>query len=247
MEILGIDIGGSGIKGAPVDTATGQMLAERCRLETPEGARPQPMAEVMAEVVRNFNWKGPIGVGFPAAVRHGVVMTAANISKRWLGENAAALFAQTTGCPVCVLNDADAAGMAEMRFGAGRDRAGVVMVVTIGTGLGTAIFLDGSLLPNTELGHIEINGEDAELRASDAARKRDELSWDKWAVRFDTYLQRLEALFWPDLFILGGGGSKKFDKFAHLLSVQTEVVPAQMLNEAGIIGAALAARTRLIP
>ncbi len=242
MEILGIDIGGTGIKGAPVNVETGELLAPRYRIVTPEGAKPRPVAKVVAEVAQYFNWQGAIGCGFPAAIHQGTVLTAANIHKKWIGENAAGLFSELTGGPVYVVNDADAAGLAEMTFGAGKDRPGVVIVITVGTGLGTALFTNGHLLPNAELGHLEIDGLDAELRASDAARQREKLSWKKWAERFDHYLHTMEKLLWPDLFILGGGASKKFDRFAEYLSVQAEVVPAQMLNEAGIVGAALAAR-----
>ncbi len=242
-EILGIDIGGTGIKGAPVDVENGSLLAPRFRLLTPTPSKPKPMAETVAEIARHFAWTGPIGCGFPALVQAGVVRSAANIHKKWIGVDAQALFADVTGCPVIVLNDADAAGLAEMTFGAGRGRNGVVMIITIGTGLGTALFLDGQLVPNTELGHIEIGGQDAELRASDAARQRDKLSWKRWAKRFNKYLNTLERLFSPDLFILGGGASKKHEKFIPLLSVRAEILPAQLLNEAGIIGAALAART----
>lgn len=242
MEILGIDIGGSGIKGAPVDTLTGSFLAERFRLPTPELAKPRAVAETMAEVVKQFDWQGPIGVGFPAAVRNGVALTAANIHNKWIGTNAGALFSEVTGCPVCVINDADAAGVAEMSFGAGRDRKGVVLIVTIGTGLGTALFTDGHLLPNTELGHIEMDGEDAEHSASDAARKREDLTWKKWGQRLDLYLHRLEALFWPDLIILGGGVSKKPENFLPYLTVQAEILPAKLQNNAGIVGAAMAAQ-----
>lgn len=244
MKVLGIDIGGSGIKGAPVDTKRGELLAPRFRIPTPTGAKPKPVAKVVAEVAKNFDWKGPIGCGFPAAVQHGVARTAANIDKRWVGTDVAKLFKKRTRCPVTVINDADAAGLAEMAFGAGEDRNGVVLIVTIGTGLGTSLFTNGVLLPNTELGHIEIDCEDAELMASDAARKRDDLSWKRWAIRFDTYLTRLEKLVWPDLIILGGGASKQFDKFAPYLTVQAEVVPAATLNEAGIIGAALATQQK---
>lgn len=242
-EILGIDIGGTGIKGAPVDVENGSLLAPRFRLLTPTPSKPKPMAETVAEIARHFAWTGPIGCGFPALVQAGVVRSAANIHKKWIGVDAQALFADVTGCPVIVLNDADAAGLAEMTFGAGRGRNGVVMIITIGTGLGTALFLDGQLVPNTELGHIEIGGQDAELSASDAARQRDKLTWKRWAKRFNRYLNTLERLFSPDLFILGGGASKKHEKFIPLLSVRAEILPAQLLNEAGIIGAALAART----
>lgn len=242
-EILGIDIGGTGIKGAPVDVENGSLLAPRFRLLTPSPSKPKPMAETVAEIARHFAWTGPIGCGFPALVQAGVVRSAANIHKKWIGVDAQALFADVTGCPVIVINDADAAGLAEMTFGAGRGRNGVVMIITIGTGLGSALFLDGQLVPNTELGHIEIGGQDAELSASDAARQRDKLSWKRWAKRFNKYLNTLERLFSPDLFILGGGASKKHEKFIPLLSVRAEILPAQLLNEAGIIGAALAART----
>ena len=241
MEILGIDVGGTGIKGAPVDTQTGQLLAPRLRIPTPEGARPEEVAKVIAQVAQSFDWHGAIGCGFPAAVRDGIVLTAANISKRWIGVNAAKVFSETTACPVCVVNDADAAGMAEITFGAGRKQFGVIIVVTIGTGLGTALFTNHTLLPNAELGHIEIDGQDAELSASDAARKRDELSWKKWGKRFNIYISRLEKLFWPNLFILGGGVSKDFEKFREFLTLETPVVTAQFLNEAGIVGAALSA------
>lgn len=244
MEILGIDIGGSGIKGAPVDIETGALLAERHRIATPRSAKPKPVAEVVAQIAHHLEWRGPIGCGFPAAVRGGVALTAANVHKKWIGTDAAALFAEATGCPTRVVNDADAAGMAEMAFGAGRDRKGVVIIVTVGTGLGTALFTDGCLVPNTELGHIEIQGQEAEWRASDAARRREGLSWETWAERLDEYLRAMERLFWPDLFILGGGVSKKkrLKKFVHRLTIETPLVPAQLRNQAGIVGAALAAR-----
>lgn len=241
MKVLGIDVGGSGIKGAPVDTESGEMSEDRYRLDTPPGAQPRDVAKVVNKIAKHFHWTGPIGCGFPAAIQNGVARTAANIHPTWIGTNVESLFSQATGCPVRVLNDADVAGLAEMRFGAGRGRKGVVLIVTIGTGLGTALFTDGHLLPNTELGHIEIACEDAELNASDAARKRDDLSWKAWGKRFNVYLQTMERLFWPNLIILGGGSSKKMERFAKYLEIEAEVVPAQLLNEAGIIGAALAA------
>jgi len=242
MQVLGIDIGGSGIKGAPVDIEKGVMLTERYRIPTPQPAKPKPVAKTVAKIAKHFNWNGPIGCGFPAAVQHGITRTASNVDKKWIGTNASALFSEATGCPVTVSNDADAAGLAEMAFGAGKGRQGVVLLVTIGTGLGTSLFTDGVLLPNTELGHIEINCEDAELMASDAARQRDELSWKKWGKRLDTYLDRMEQLIWPDLIILGGGVSKKHEKFIPYLTVQAEIVTAQTFNEAGIIGAAIAGK-----
>ena len=242
MEILGIDVGGSGIKGAPVDVLTGELLAERIRIPTPQPSKPQKVAKVVAEIAKGFRWNGPIGVGFPAPIVDGKVMAAANIHRKWVGQNVSALFAKTTGCPVYVFNDADAAGTAEMRLGTGKGRKGVVIVITIGTGLGSAIFTEGCLLPGTELGHLEMGGKDAEIRASDAARKREKLSWKKWAKRFDRYLHELESLFWPNLFILGGGISKKHELFFPYLTTRAEVVPAKFLNNAGIVGAALAAK-----
>ena len=241
MEVLGIDIGGSGIKGAPVNIKKGELLAPRYQIPTPQPSKPKAVAKVVGEIAKHFNWTGPVGAGFPAVIQHGVARTAANIHKSWINTDAATLFSEETGCPVTVVNDADAAGMAEMSFGAGKGRDGVVLLVTIGTGLGTSVFIDGHLLPNTEFGHIEIDCDDAELLASDAVRKENDLSWKKWASQFDTYLLRMEALIWPDLIILGGGVSKKHKKFIPRLTVQAEVVPAETLNEAGIIGAALAA------
>jgi len=242
MNILGIDIGGTGIKGAPVDVTTGTLVMERKRFLTPNPAKPRAVAEVVAKIVENFDWHGPVGCGFPAVIQNGVALTAANIHPRWVETDAETLFAEATGCPVKVLNDADAAGLAEMAFGAGRGRLGTVLIVTIGTGLGTAIFIDGHLVPNTEMGHIEIRGKDAEWRATDAARKRENLSWKKWAANFDEYLHTMERLIWPNLIILGGGVIKKMENFIPLLTVKTEIVPAQLLNDAGIIGAALAAQ-----
>ncbi len=243
MEILGIDIGGSGIKGAPVDTETGEMLASRYRIPTPDPAKPKKVAKAVKKVVKHFEWEGPVGCGFPAALRDGVAMTAANVHDKWIGKNVAKRFTKKTGCPVYVINDADAAGLAEMRFGAGKGQDGVVFLVTIGTGLGTALFSDGVLVPNTELGHIEIRGKDAERRASDSARKRKDWSWKKWAKKLDEYLHTIEYLLWPDLIILGGGASKpkKREKFMPYLTVKADIVPAEMGNEAGLTGAALAA------
>jgi len=242
MKVLGIDIGGTGIKGAPVDTKRGELLAPRYRIPTPKGAKPKPVAKVVAQIANHFNWDGRIGCGFPGVVQQGVTRTAANVDDDWIDLDAAELFSKKTECPVTMINDADAAGLAEMAFGAGKGHSGVVLIVTIGTGLGTSLFTDGVLLPNTELGHIEIGCEDAELMASDAARKRDDLSWKEWAKQFDEYLNRLEQLVWPDLIILGGGASKKHAKFFPYLTVHAKVVPAESLNEAGIIGAALAVK-----
>jgi polyphosphate glucokinase len=241
MEILGIDIGGTGIKGAVVDVEKGELVAERYRLLTPQPATPKAVVATTAEVIRHFDWQGPVGCGFPAAVRHGVACTAANIAQKWIGVNVAQALSKATGCDVTVVNDADAAGLAEMRFGAGRDQDGVVLILTLGTGIGTAIFTGGHLLPNTELGHIEIDGREAEPWAAEIARKREKLSWKKWAKRLNVYLKTMEALLWPDLIVIGGGASRKHEKFFLYLTVKTKIVPAEMLNEAGIVGAALAA------
>ena len=242
MNVLGIDIGGSGIKGAPVDVDKGEMLTRRYRIRTPQPSEPQAVAKTVKKIAKHFKWDGPIGCGFPAVVQRGITRTAANVDDRWIGTNAAALFSEATGCPVKVINDADAAGLAEMSFGAGQGRTGVVLLVTIGTGLGTSVFIDGTLLPNTELGHIEIDCSDAELMASDAARTREKLSWEEWGNRLNTYLDNLERLIWPDLIILGGGVSKRHKKFMPYITIQAEVVIADAFNEAGIIGAALAGR-----
>jgi polyphosphate glucokinase len=240
MQVLGIDVGGSGIKGAPVDTNTGKLIAKRVRIETPDKAEPEPVVEVVTEIAKSFNWMGRIGVGFPAPIKGGVVMMAANISEKWVGINADELFTKTTGCDCTTINDADAAGLAEMKFGAGKGQPGTVIMITLGTGIGTAIFHRGNLLPNTEFGHVDMNGRDAEHRASDAVRQSEELSWKKYAKRLNKYLATMERLFWPDLFIIGGGISKESGKYIPLLKIETPVVPAQFLNEAGIVGAALA-------
>ena len=242
MHILGIDVGGSGIKGAPVDTETGQLLAERLRIKTPKKGEPEPIAEVVNQIAQSFNWKGPIGIGFPAPIKGGVVLMAANVSEKWVSTNADAVFTKITGCDCTMINDADAAGLAEMAFGAGRGQPGTVIMLTLGTGIGSAIFYSGQLLPNTEFGHLQIDGEDAEFRASALARERENLSWPKYAKRLNKYLKTLEKLFWPNLFIIGGGISKESEKFLPLLTVETHVVPADLLNEAGIVGAALGAK-----
>lgn len=240
MQILGVDIGGSGIKGAIVDTVSGELVTERHRIETPHPATPEAVAAVLAQLVVHFGWSGPIGCGFPAAVQHGVARTAANIAQGFIATDIDRLFSEATQCPCFNVNDADAAGMAEMRFGEGAGQSGVVLMITIGTGLGTALFVDGRLLPNTELGHIYLdNGIEAELFASDAVRKLEDLGWKSWGNRFNNYLMTMEKLFWPELIILGGGASKKFDKFKGQLKVNAPVKPAAFLNQAGIVGAAL--------
>lgn len=242
MEILGIDIGGSGIKGAPIDIKRGVLVKDRYRIPTPQPSVPNDVAGVVAKIAHHFEWKGPIGCTFPAVVKNGVTYTAANVDKSWVGTNAQKILQKKTGCPVLVINDADAAGIAEMEFGAGKGRKGITIMLTFGTGIGSAIFVNGVLVPNTEFGHMEIRGKDAEDRASDRMRKKDDLSWKKWAKRVNEFLDRMEALFSPDLFILGGGVSKKHSNYLHLLNTQAEIVPAQSLNEAGIIGAAMAAK-----
>ncbi|MCK6470481.1 MAG: ROK family protein [Planctomycetes bacterium] len=245
MKVLGIDIGGTGIKGAPVDVATGRLTAPRYRLLTPRPAKPKPVAEVVAEVAAHFCWRGPLGITLPSVVKDGVVMTAANIDRSWIGTDARALFAETAGLRATVLNDADAAGIAEMTFGAGKGRRGVVVLLTLGTGIGSAVFLDGKLLPNTEIGHLEVKGKDAEERASDRARREKKWKWKEWSKHVEDYLEHVEALLWPDLFIIGGGVSKKHEKFLPRIRTRTPVVPAKTLNEAGIVGAALAARAEV--
>ena len=238
---FGIDIGGSGVKGAPVDLDTGALAGERVRLATPQPSTPDAVVKVVAEIVDSFDWEGPVGVTVPAVVTHGVTRTAANIDRSWIDAEAEALLRETIGRDVTLVNDADAAGYAEARFGAARDHPGIVLVTTLGTGIGTALVVGGRLIPNTELGHLEIDGEDAEHRASDAARDRDDLNWEKWAKRLQRYYRTLENLFWPDLFVVGGGVSKKADKFLPLLDLRTPIVPAALRNEAGIVGAAMLA------
>jgi len=241
MEILGIDIGGTGIKGAIVDTKVGSLLTDRYRIDTPEGAKPEAVAEVVKQIVDHFGYKGSIGCGFPAVVQKGITKTAANVSKKWIGLDAEFMLSNTTGCPLKLLNDADAAGLAEMEYGVGQGRMDSVALVTIGTGIGVALFSDGQLWPNAELGHIEVNGREGESFASKSARKEANLDWDEFGARLNEYLAALEKLIWPDLFILGGGDSKHFDLYEDaLVDVQAEVKPAEFLNEAGIVGAALA-------
>ncbi|MBE2202830.1 MAG: ROK family protein [Chthoniobacterales bacterium] len=247
MNVLGIDIGGTGIKGAPVNVETGELLAERFRIPTPHPARPDAVADVVAEITRHFNHAGPTGITFPAIIKKGGVYSASNVDTSWIGTDAAALFTRRLGGPVTVVNDADAAGIAEMRFGAGRGQKGVVILLTFGTGIGSAIFYDGRLLPNSEFGHLTIRGKDAEKRSSEKVREEKGLSWKQWAGRVSEYLASLEKLFSPDLFIIGGGVSNKAEKFLSLLTAGTSVPveAARMRNEAGIIGAACVAAPHL--
>jgi len=240
MIRLGIDIGGTGIKGALVNVETGEQEGERLRIPTPQPASPDAVSEVVSEIIAHFNYKGPVGIAFPSIVRLGVIHLAANVDDSWLGINAEELFAQRLGTDVQVINDADAAGIAEMRFGAGQGENGIVILLTLGTGIGSAVFLNRTLLPNTEFGHLKIRGKDAEERASGRARELKELSWEKWSKRLVEFLRELELLMSPNLIIIGGGISKKSKKFFPYLesSVDVELKPAKMLNAAGIIGAA---------
>jgi polyphosphate glucokinase len=244
---LGVDIGGTGIKAAPVDLDTGTLLAERVKLDTPHPAEPAAVASVVRELVMTFAWTGPAGITFPGVVADGMIRTAANVDKSWIGTDARDLFATATGLVVTVINDADAAGLAEMRFGAGAGQKGTALMLTLGTGIGSALFIDGILVPNTEFGHIEIRGKEAEKRASEIVREVHELSWGKWAGRVDEYLEHMEMLLSPELIIIGGGISRKSDKFLPLLTgLRATVVPAKLHNDAGIVGAAMAV-TSVLP
>ncbi|WP_370124637.1 polyphosphate--glucose phosphotransferase [Streptacidiphilus sp. MAP12-33] len=248
MTVFGVDIGGSGIKGAPADLDNGRLAQERVKVLTPQPSEPAAVAAAVREVVEQFDWQGPVGLTFPGVVVDGRTLTAANVHKDWVGTDAAGLFSEALGGrPVAVVNDADAAGVAEIRFGAGRDRGGVVLLLTLGTGIGSALFVDGVLVPNTELGHLELHGKDAEKHASSAAREKHDLSWAHWAERLDDYFAMVEMLFSPQLIIIGGGVSRKADKFLPLLKpLRAEIVPAHLQNDAGIIGAAMQA-SRLAP
>lgn len=239
--LVGVDIGGTGIKAAPVDLDRGSLAAERVRIETPRPSTPKAIADAVAGVLARFDTAGPIGVTLPAVVRNGIVRTAANIDESWLGTDANDLFGSATGRPAAVLNDADAAGLAEMRFGAGQGHKGVVVLVTLGTGIGSALFVDGTLVPNSELGHLHLHHGDAEAYAAESVRERDNLSWGEWARRLSAFLGHLERLLWPELFILGGGVSKQADKFVPRIECATPVVAARLHNDAGIVGAAMAA------
>lgn len=242
MQAFGIDIGGSGIKGAPVDVASGRLLAGRKKILTPRPATPKAVAEVVREVARSFDWTGPTGITFPGVVSGGTIRTAANVDKSWIGTDAAGLFGTAIGGDVAVLNDADAAGIAEMTFGAGVGVKGSVLMLTFGTGVGSALFTDGMLVPNTEFGHIEIRGKDAEKRASENAKVARGWGWKDWTQRVSEYLERMEALLSPGLIIVGGGISKEGDKWIPMLTgVQAKVVAATLHNDAGIVGAAMAA------
>ena len=240
-----MDIGGSGIKGCVVDLDQGALVGERVRIETPQPSLPEPVCEVVSRIVSSFGWTERIGVTFPGVLKSGVVYTAANVDKSWVGTDLATKVADHIPGTVQTLNDADAAGIAEMRYGAGRDQRGLVLMLTFGTGIGSALFIDGALVPNTEFGHIQVDGEDGEKKASAAAREREDLGYPHWARRVDRYLDVLETSLWPDLIIVGGGVSKKADKWVPLLTTRARVVPAVLQNDAGIVGAALAAHERI--
>ena len=243
MEVLGIDIGGSGIKGAIVDTESGELLTERHRIPTPQPATPKKVIKIVGQVVDHFRWTGPVGCGFPAALKHDSVSTAANIDDSWIGLDAGVKIRKKTGCPTHIINDVDAAGLAEMKFGAGRRFDGTVMMISFGTGIGTSFFTDRVLLPNTELGHLILpNGQEAEKYAANSVRKSEELSWQEWASRVNEFLDFIGFLFWPDRIIVGGGVVKYHEEFFHLLKSNSELVPAELLNHAGIIGSALCYR-----
>jgi len=238
---VGIDIGGTGIKAALVDVKLGELVGERLRVETPPGGRPDEIARVVRSLLDNLDPKGlakSVGICFPAVVQHGVTLSAANVSKEWINLDADKLFTKVVGRDVHLINDADAAGVAEMKFGAGRKETGLAILTTLGTGIGTALFINGELVPNTELGHLEVDGVDYETKAAFSAKEREELSWEQWAERLQRYYAKLEALFTPDLFIVGGGVSKEHELFLPLLKLKTNIVPAVLKNNAGIIGAA---------
>ncbi len=242
MEVLGIDIGGSGIKGALVNSLTGEMLTKRYRIPTPEGRKPKDMAKVVAEIVKYFDHKGPIGVGFPTVIKHGICKSAGNLHKKWLGLNVKELFSEATGLPVTVVNDADAAGYASMNYGIGKGKQGLVIMITIGTGLGSGAFFDGELIPNFELGQIPYKKyKKIELWAADSAKTREGLTYPQWGKRFNKFLQYVELIIAPDLIILGGGASKDFDQYKDCITIETPVIPSELRNQAGIVGAAAAA------
>ena len=244
QAVLGIDIGGSGIKGAPVDVAAGVLQTERLRLLTPQPATPQAVAQTVRELVDHFSWQGPIGCTFPAIVHNGTTLSAANVDKSWVGAPAQQILSDAVGQPLLLLNDADAAGLAEAAFGAARGVAGVVIMLTLGTGIGSALVVDGKLVPNTELGHLQFKGGIAEKYCSAKAREDQGLKWKEYALRLNEYLNHLELLFSPDLIIIGGGISRKHEKFLPELNLRTPVVPAALRNDSGIVGAALAAAVK---
>lgn len=238
---FGIDVGGSGIKGAIIDLDTGQMIGDRIKLLTPQPATPSAVAKTIAEVVNGFGWTGPLGVTYPGVVTHGIVRTAANVDKSWIGNNARDIIsAELNGQDVTILNDADAAGLAEERYGAGKGHEGLVVLLTFGTGIGSAVIHNGTLIPNTEFGHLEVGGKEAEQRAASSVKEKNGWNWEKWTRQVTKVLVAIENAICPDLFIAGGGISRKADKWVHLLENRTPVVPATLQNAAGIVGAAMA-------
>jgi polyphosphate glucokinase len=246
MEVLGIDIGGTGIKGAIVNTENGTLITERFRIKTPRPATPKKVAKKIQKMIDHFEWKGLVGCGFPTPLQHGKCITGGNLHEEWKGVHVDKLFNEKTGNDYFIVNDADAAGLAEINFGAGKNKKGVVIMITLGTGIGSGVFLDGKLLPNTELGHVlHKNGEIFEKYAADSARKRENLSRKKWGDRLHEYFKHINLLLSPDLFIVGGGASKKIDKFEQRINIKTPIVAAEAENEAGIIGAALAAKFQI--
>lgn len=241
MQVLGIDIGGSGMKGALVDTVTGKMLTKRFRIPTPPSRKPKEMAEVVAQIVKHFDYKGPVGCGFPSVIKNGVCITPGNLSKKWVGTKVDDLFSKACGLPVTVINDADAAGYAAMEYGVGKEEKGFVVMITVGTGLGSGAFLNGELIPNFELGQIPYKKyEKIELWAASSAMEREELTYDQWGKRFNKFLKYVELIIAPELIIVGGGASKHWDEFNHRITIDTRVIPAGLQNHAGIIGAAAA-------
>jgi polyphosphate glucokinase len=239
---LGIDIGGTGIKGALVDTTTGELVSERIKLPTPDGGKPEDVATSVLDIIATLGGvpdQTPVGICFPAIVRHGTTLSAANVSSKWIGLDAEKFFADKLGRPLTFVNDADAAGVAEARFGAAAGRSGLIILTTLGTGIGSAMILNGALVPNSELGHLEMNGKDAERQAAYSVKEKKKLSWSRWAKRLQQYYSMVEALFTPDLFIVGGGVSKSHQEFLPLLKLNTPIIPATLRNNAGIVGAAV--------
>lgn len=241
MQILGIDIGGTGIKGAIVDTSTGELLTEKFRLKTPKPAKPEEVAKTVHQIAEHFNWKGKAGAGFPTPLAHGKCMSGGNLDPDWKGVHVDQLFRKVTGLDFTVINDADAAAEAEMHFGAGKGKEGLVAVITLGTGIGSGLFFNGQLIPNTELGHVSYKDEAFEKYAADSIRKKEDLSYSKWGRRLNKYFKHIELILSPDLFIIGGGASKKMDRFKDEITIATPIIPAENQNEAGIIGAAMGA------
>ena len=241
MEVLGIDIGGTGIKGAIVDTITGELVTERFRIATPNPAIPEEVAKTIKKIVDHFNWKGLAGSGFPTPLAHGKCQSGGNLHESWKGVHVDELFQELSGIAFTVINDADAAAEAEMHFGAGKGKLGLVAVITLGTGIGSGLFFNGNLIPNTELGHVTYKNDAFEKYAADSIRKKEELSYSKWGKRLNKYFQHIELILSPDLFIIGGGASKKLNKFIDEINISTPIIPAENKNEAGIIGAAMAA------